>query len=45
MAVDMLISPTPGFIAQLTGILTKARYTCATIYVDKASRYGYVYLQ
>lgn len=45
VAVDHLISPTAGLIAQMTGILTKKRYTCATIFVDMYTRYGYVYLQ
>lgn len=45
ISVDQLISPTPGFVAQMTGILTKQRYTCATIYVDQYSGLGYVYLQ
>src|SRR5210317_790954 len=45
ISVDQLISPTPGFVAQMTGILTKKRYKCATIYVDQFSGFGYVYLQ
>src|SRR6056300_23197 len=45
VSVDQLISPTPGLVAQMTGILTKKRYTCATIYVDQFSGFGYVYLQ
>ena len=38
VAVDMLNSPTPGLIAQLTGRLTKLWYNYATVYVDVASR-------
>ena len=45
VAVDQLVSPTVGFIAQLTGVLTTQRYRYATVYVDQATRYGYVYLQ
>jgi len=45
VSVDQLISPTPGFVAQMTGILTKKRYKCATVFVDQFSGLGYVYLQ
>ena len=45
VAVDQLVSPTPGLIAQMTGRLTTKRYRYATVYVDIASRYGYVHLQ
>jgi hypothetical protein len=45
VAVDQLVSPTPGLIAQMSGFLTTKRYKYATIYVDLYSRYGYVYLQ
>ena len=45
VSVDQLISPTPGLIAQMTGILATKRYTCATIFVDQFSRLGYVHLQ
>ena len=45
ISVDQLESSTPGFIAQLKGALTKDRYRCATVFVDHASRHGYVYLQ
>ena len=43
--VDMLNSPTPGFIAQSTGFLTTKRYNYACIYVDGYSGLGYVHLQ
>jgi hypothetical protein len=43
--VDQLESCTPGFVAQLKGILAKIRYTCATIFVDYFSRLGYVHMQ
>ena len=45
VSVDQLISPTPGLIAQLTGIPTKERYKAATIYVDQVSRASFIYLQ
>ena len=45
VAVDMLHSPTPGLIAQLKGRLAKLHYNYATVYVDVASRYGYIVLQ
>ena len=45
VAVDHMISPTKGLIAQMTGKPTTQRYTCATVFVDMYSRLGYVYLQ
>jgi Integrase core domain. len=45
VSVDQMVSPSPGFIAQMTGKLTTSRYKYATIYVDHASQLGYVYLQ
>ena len=45
ISVDMVMSQTPGFIAQMNGKLTTGRYTCATIYVDMASKFGYLVLQ
>ena len=45
VSVDQLTSPTPGFIAQMTGILTTKRYKYATVFVDHASKLGYVHLQ
>ena len=42
---DMLISPTLGLIAQMSGFITKQRYHYATVYVDQATGYAYVYLQ
>jgi len=45
VSVDQLKSPTPGLIAQMTGILTTKRYEYATIYVDQYSRLSFVYLQ
>ena len=43
--VDFMTSPTPGFIAQLTGALTYKRYNHAAIYVDRFTGYGFVHLQ
>ena len=45
VSVDQMVSPTPGLVAQMTGILTNKRYKYATVYVDQASRLGYTYLQ
>ena len=45
VSVDQLVSPSPGFIAQMTGKLMTSQYKYATVYVDHASRLGYVYLQ
>lgn len=45
VSVDQMRSPTPGLIAQMTGILTTKRYEYATIYVDHYSSFGFVYLQ
>jgi hypothetical protein len=45
ISVDQLESPTPGFIAQLKGRLTKKRYGAATIFVDHASRLSYIHFQ
>ena len=45
VSVDQLESPTPGFIAQLKGTLTKQRYKYATVFVDQYSRLSYVHFQ
>ena len=45
VSVDMLLSPTPGLIAQMSGSLTKRRYNYATVYVDNYSGYSYLHLQ
>ena len=45
VSVDQMVSPTPGLIAQITGKLTNKRYKYATIFMDQASHFGYVYLQ
>jgi hypothetical protein len=45
VSVDQLGSSTPGFAAQLKGIIAKRRYICATVFVDHLSRLGYVHMQ
>ena len=45
VSVDQMESPTPGFIAQMKGSLTRGRYRYATVYVDHFSRASFVYLQ
>ena len=45
ISVDQMVSPTPGLVAQMTGSLTSKRYKYATIFVDQATKLGYVYLQ
>ena len=45
VSVDQMVSPTPGLVAQMTGILTTKRYRYATVYIDQASRMGFTYLQ
>ena len=45
VSVDQLVSPTPGLIARMTGKFTTKRYKYATVFVDQASKLGYVYLQ
>ena len=45
VSVDQLVSPTPGLVAQMTGKLTTKRYKYVTVFVDQASRLGFVHLQ
>ena len=45
VSVDQMVSPTPGLVAQMTGILTTKRYKYATVYIDQASKMGFTYLQ
>jgi hypothetical protein len=45
VSVDQMVSSTPGLIAQMRGIPTTKRYTCATVFVDQATGYGYIHLQ
>jgi len=41
--VDQLETSIPGFIGQITGILTRQRIVGNTVFVDQASDMGYVY--
>ena len=45
VSVDQLESPTPGFIAQLKGILTKQCYKYTTVFIDQYSQLSYIFLQ
>jgi hypothetical protein len=45
VSVDQLVSHTPGLVAQISGNLTTKRYKYATVFVDQATRLGYVHLQ
>jgi hypothetical protein len=45
VSVDMLKSPVPGLIAQMSGWITGKRYWYATVFVDHYSRFGYVHNQ
>ena len=45
VSVDQLESTTPGFVAQLKGILTTQQYKYATILVNQFSKLSFEYLQ
>mgnify|MGYP000653665129 FL=1 len=45
VAVDQMISATPGFIAQMRGFITRKRYKVTTVFVDHFSGLSFVYLQ
>ena len=45
VSVDQLESMTPGFVAQLKGLLTTQRNNYATIFVDEFSKLSFVFLQ
>ena len=45
VSVDQLESSTPGFVAQLKGLLTTQQYNYATIFVDQYSKLSFVFLQ
>jgi len=45
VAVDQSESLVPGLVAQLKGIPTKKRYTCATVFVDLYSDFLYAHFQ
>ena len=45
VSVDQLESNSPGFVAQLKGILMQQCYKYATVFIDQFSGYTFVYLQ
>jgi hypothetical protein len=45
VSVDMMHSPTPGLVAQMTGGVTHKHHRYAAVYVDHYSGYGDVHLQ
>jgi hypothetical protein len=45
VSINQLELTTPGLIAPLRGIPTKQHYKVATVFVDHATRFGYVHLQ
>jgi len=45
VSVDMMVAGVPGLIAEISGFLTKQRYTIATIFVDHYSSFSYVHFQ
>ena len=45
ISVNQMVSPVPGLIAQMVGFLMKQHYKYATVFIDQASRMGFVYLQ
>jgi hypothetical protein len=44
VSVDQLVSHVLGLVAQISGNLTVKRYKYATVFVDQATRFGYVHL-
>ena len=45
VSVDKVESKTPGFIAQLKGLLIQKRYQYVTVFIDQYSRLSYIHLQ
>ena len=45
VSVDQIVSPTPGLVAQERGILMIKHYKYATVFVDQATDFTYIYLQ
>jgi len=45
VAVDQCELPVPGLVAQLKGIPTKKRYTCATVFIDLFSDFTFIHFQ
>ena len=44
VSVDVLVSSTPGLIAQMRGFLTRQRYQYVAVFCDHYSDFGYVHL-
>jgi hypothetical protein len=42
VSADQTVSPILGLVVQITGTHTTKWYNCATVYVDQATRLGYV---
>jgi hypothetical protein len=45
VAMDQMVLPKPGLVAQMKGFITGQRYTGAKIFVDHFSNLSFVYLQ
>ena len=45
VSIDQTKSRTRGFKGMMRGFLTKQRYTCATVFVDRYSDFIYIHLQ
>jgi hypothetical protein len=45
VAIDQMVSPTAGLIAQMKGFLTRRRYVAATVFVDHFSNLSFTYFQ
>jgi hypothetical protein len=45
IAIDQMISETPGLIAQMSGFITKQRYKVTTVFVDHFSGLSFTHLQ
>ena len=43
--MDQLVSPNPGLLSYMTGILATKGYNQATVFVDQFSIYSYMHLQ
>ena len=44
VSVDIMVSATPGLIAQMSGFLTRERYKYVCVFVDHFSDFSYVHL-
>lgn len=43
VAIDQMVSSTPGLVPQMKGFLTSKRYTAASVFVDVYSNYSFVF--